>query len=183
MMQAALSIAMFYWLFVLSAQAAVQNGSFTVTWAPPTETDPRLVYEFRWRSFANGTWQPLPDQDSRAMRFAHTFPPLPATPATDRWLCVDARGKLGDQLGPWLSETAIGAACNTVAVGTVVLPPPPPPVVPPPIPPQRDVFSNLRQSDGRLSLDYQLSACPRGVQQTTSAVKDGVRTITLTCRR
>lgn len=188
-MQAALSIAMFYWLFVLSAQAAVQNGSFTVTWAPPTETDPRLVYEFRWRSFANGTWQPLPDQDSRAMRFAHTFPPLPATPATDRWLCVDARSKLGDQIGPWLSETATGAACNTVEVGTVILPPPPPPIVPPPVvpppvqPPPASPLTAVTVKGNDLTFDYKLAACPKGIQMKSGKIINGSRTVTMTCRK
>lgn len=183
MRRAVWTLAVLCSLLSAPAQAAVQNGSFTVSWNPPT--DPRLVYEFKWRSFADGNWQLLPDQDPRALSFIHTFSPLPAIPATDRWLCVDARSKLGDQLGTWLSETATGAACNTVEVGTVVLPPPPPPIVPPPTPPQppppTELFSNLKNSAGVLSFDYRTADCPRGVSKITGPAKNGIRIVTLTC--
>lgn len=160
------------------AWGAVQNGQFTATWDPPT--DPRAVYEFRWRHFAQPTWQDLPEQDARALTFTYAYPALPADPSTDRWMCLDARSRVGDLVSPWLSESPSGAACNSVEVG--ILPPPTPPA-PPPIPPQPDIFTNIKQTDGRLSIDYQLGACPRGVQQTTSAIRNGSRTITLTCRR
>lgn len=164
-----------------TAWGAVQNGQFTATWNAPT--DPRAVYEFRWRHFSQPTWQDLPAQDARALTFTHTYPALPAEPSTDRWMCLDARSRVGDLVSPWLSESPGGAACNSVEVGTIPLPPPPAPPTPAPIPPQPDIFTNLRQSDGRLSIDYQVGACPRGVQQTTSAAKAGIKTITLTCRR
>jgi hypothetical protein len=177
------------WLFVLiygaGALWAVPNGSFTATWDPPT--DPRAVYEFRWRHFAQSAWQDLPEQDARALSFLYAYPALPTEPITDRWMCLDARSRLGDRVSAWLSDTADGAACNTVEATVIPVPTPPPPVVvpppPAPLPPQPDIFTNLQQRDGRISIDYQIGACPRGVQQTTSAVKDGRKTITLTCRQ
>lgn len=174
------------WLFVLGYVAVsvgtVPNGAFIATWDPPT--DPRAVYEFRWRHFAQSAWQDLPEQDARALAFTYSYPALPNEPATDRWMCLDARSRVGDLVSPWLSDTDSGAACAAVEVGTIPLPTPPPPVVvPPPMPPQPDIFTNVQQVDGRLSIEYQIGACPRGVQQTTSAIRNGSRTITLSCRR
>lgn len=162
---------------VVAALSAVSNGSFTATWTPAT--DPVERYEFRWRHFASPDWIALPPAPGASGSMHVTFPALPNTPTTDRWMCVDAR-MLQPTVGPWLSDTPSGPACNAVDVGVIPLPTPPPA---PPLPPQPDIFTNVQQADGRLSLDYQLGACPRGVQQTTSAVKDGARTITLTCRR
>lgn len=172
-------------VLVLSSVAAIRSDRFTATWDPPTE--PRAVYEFRWKHFAQSVWQDLPEQDARALTFTYSYPALPTEPPTDRWMCLDARSRVGDLVSPWLSATDSGAACAAVEVGTIPLPTPPPPVVMPPpmppLPPQSDIFTNVQQRDGRLSVEYQIAACPRGVQQTTSAVKDGVKTITLTCRR
>lgn len=173
------------WLCVLgygvAALSTVPNGSFIATWDPPTE--PRAVYEFRWRHFAAPAWQALPDQEARSRTFTYSYPALPTEPSTDRWMCLDARSRVGDLVSVWLSETTDGAACNTVEVGVIPVPTPPAPTPPAPPQPQPDIFSNIQQSEGRLSLDYQIGACPRGVQQTTSASKNGMRTITLTCRR
>jgi hypothetical protein len=168
------------WLCVLGSVAlsvgAVPNGTFTATWDPPT--DPRAGYEFRWHHFADPAWQDLPEQDARALTFTYSYPALPTEPTTDRWMCLDARSRVGDLVSAWLSETADGAACAAVEVGTIQLP-----TLPPPLPPQPDIFTDIQQSDGRLSLDYQIGACPRGVQQTTSAAVNGRKTITLKCRR
>lgn len=172
------------------AHAALQNGHLTVLWDVPADTAP--VYEFRWAQFAQPDWQSWPSVPSAAGRVGVQFDPLPAVPTTDRWLCVDARSVQGPLAGPWLSETTEGAACNTVEVETIVLPPPPPivpppPVVPPPTPPSEpppaELFGNLHNSKGVLSFDYFTRDCPRGVQQTTSAARNGFKTITLTCRR
>ncbi len=165
--------------------AAVQNGQLTVLWdVPPVDVD--AVYELRWSHFAQPSWAPLPSVPASAGNILVTFAALPATPTTDRWLCVDAR-QVSPTTGPWLSETKEGPACNVVEVGTIVLPPPPPPARPPPTPPSEpppsEIFSNVRTSKGQLAVDYLVADCPRGVQQTTSAVKHGIRTITLTCRR
>ena len=154
---------------------ALPNGVFTATWDPPD--DPRAVYEFRWRHFAAPAWEALPAQEARARTFTHACSALPVEPATDRWMCLDARSRIGDLVSPWLSETASGPACAAVEVGIVAIP------APPALPPTPDVFTGLTQLDGRLSVDYQIAACPRGVQQTTSAVVNGRRTITLRCRR
>lgn len=171
------------------ARSVLSNGSFTATWTPATDQSEQ--YEFRWRHFATSAWIPLATVPGSTGSLAVTFPALPATPTTDRWACVDAR-MVKPTVGPWLSETADGPACNAVEVGAIVVPTPPAPVpppvppapVPPPVPPQPDIFTNVQQRDGRLSIDYQVGACPRGVQQTSSAVnKNGLRTITLTCRR
>lgn len=171
---AALSMAVL--LTSVSGMAAIQNDRFTATWDPPT--DPRAVYEFRWRHFAQSAWQDLPEQDARALSFLYAYPALPTEPITDRWMCLDARSRVGDLVSPWLSETDSGAACAAVEVGTISLPIPPPPT-----PPQPEIFTNVRQANGQLSVEYQIGACPRGVQQTTSAVIDGSKTITLKCRR
>ncbi len=158
-------------LLAASVQAAVPNGSFIATWDVPT--DPRGIYEFRWRSFAQGEWQPLPDQEARALSFRHAFPPLPPEPATDRWMCLDARSRIGEAVGPWLSEIADGAACNSVEVGTIPVPPIPP----------VEVFSHLTNNNGVLSFDYRLADCPSGVSKSTGAARNGQRTITLRCRK
>lgn len=171
------------------SEAAVQNGQLIVLWDVPADTT--SVYELRWQHFAQPEWQPLPSVPSGAGSLTVTFSPLPATPATDRWVCVDARSVHGGSVGPWLSTLPHGAACNVVEVGSIVLPPPPPivppPVVPPPTPPSEpppaELFGNLHNSKGVLSFDYAIRDCPRGVQQTTSAVRNGFKTITLTCRR
>lgn len=160
--------------------SAVTNGAFVVNWTPAT--DPVEQYEFRWRHFASPQWISLPTVAGSAGSMRGTFPALPNTPTTDRWMCVDAR-MVTPTVGPWLSETTDRAACATVEVSAVVVSPPPAPL-PPPITPQPDIFTNVQQRDGRLSIDYQVGACPRGVQQTSSATnKNGFRTITLTCRR
>lgn len=164
---------------------AVSNGSFTATWTPAT--DQAEQYEFRWKHFASPGWIPLPTVPGSAGSLTVTFPALPNQPTTDRWMCLDAR-QVKPTVGPWLSETTDGPACDAVGVSVIPVPTPPAPVPPPvppaPVPPQPDIFTNLKQSDGRLSIDYQVGACPRGVQQTSSAVnKNGFRTITLTCRR
>lgn len=166
--------------------SAVTNGTFTATWTPAT--DPAEQYEFRWRHFAAPDWIVLPTVPGTTGSLLVAFTALPNTPATDRWMCVDAR-MVQPQVGAWLSETSAGAACNTVDVSIIPVPTPPPappaPITTPPspIPPQPNIFTNLQQADGRLSLEYQVGACPRGVQQTTGALKNGRRTITLTCRR
>lgn len=168
---------------------AVPNGSFVATWDTPTDSS--AIYEFRWKHFVRGDWQPLPDQDARARRFTYTYPKLPDTPATDRWLCLDARSRLGDLVSAWLSETDTGAACNTVEVGVIIIPPPPvvvppPPVVIPPAPPilPAEIFSNVMNSNGVLSFTYKPVDCSRGVQPRTSAkAMNGQKTVTLTCRR
>ncbi len=157
--------------------AAIRNSQFTATW---DLVEPSAVYEFRWRHFASPEWMPLPAQPSNAGTFTSSFAPLPNTPETDRWMCLDARSVREGVSGPWLSATSEGASCADVEVGVIPVPPPPVPVV---LPPQPDIFTALTQADGRLSIEYQIGACPRGVQQTTSAVKDGRKTITLTCRR
>lgn len=178
-------LALSYWVInaiivscacVVIAARAVPNGSFTATWDPPT--DPRAVYEFRWRHFAQPAWQQLPEQAASALAFTYVYPALPSTPSTDRWMCLDARSRVGDLVSPWLSETDSGAACAAVEVGTITLPTPPPP-----LPPQPEIFTNVQQANGQISVEYQISACPRGVQQTTSAVIEGRKTITLKCRR
>lgn len=178
-------------LLVASVPAqAVQNGSFTATWTPAT--DPAEVYEFRWRHFAAPDWIALPHMKGSLGTMTVAFSALPATPTTDRWMCLDAR-QIEPVVGPWLSTTTIGAACNTVEIGTMALPPPPPVVAPPPVvvppatppsvPPIVELFGNLTNKHGVLSFDYFTRDCPRGVRQTTSAEKNGLRTITLTCRR
>ena len=173
------------WLFALgygvTTLYAVANDAFTATWNPPT--DPRAVYEFRWRHFANGNWQALPEQEGRALSFVHRYPALPNEPTTDRWLCLDARSRVGDLVSQWLSETSDGAACSTEELGAIAVPAPPPVELPPPPMPPPDVFTDIEQADGRLSFSYQIAACPRGVQQTTSAAVNGRKTITLRCRR
>lgn len=114
------------------------------------------------------------------------------------WLCVQARQRAADgTLSPWYISDKEGV-CNLTAKvlppepvtppPPVVPPPPapvPPPIVPPPLPPPAPVelFGNVRNSDGVLSFDFAPADCKRGVQQTTSALKDGRRTITLTCRK
>lgn len=173
------------WLGIIAAGfSAVTNGSFTATWT--AATDQAEQYEFRWKHFAATDWIPLPTVPGASGFMQVTFPALPVTPTTDRWMCVDAR-IVKPTLGPWLSETKDGPACNTVDVGVIPVPTPPPPapqpLPPPPMPPQPDLFTNVQQADGRLSVEYQVGACPRGVQQSTSAIKNGRRTITLTCRR
>lgn len=173
-------------LLWLSALAAIKTDRFTATWDLPTTPVDR--YEFRWKHFASNGWLPLPDQPGTATTFTATFRAVPNDPATDRWMCVDARAIVAGVPGPWLSETATGPSCNVFEAGLVVVPtppaplPPPPPAPVPPIPPP-DIFTNLQQADGRLSLDYQVGACPRGVQKITGSVKNGSRTITLICRR
>lgn len=172
-------------LVSLTSLAAIKSDRFTATWDLPNMPVDR--YEFRWKHFAAPQWMPLPDQPGTAHTFTSTFKPLPTEPPTDRWMCLDARVITGDRAGQWLSETPAGPACNAVEVGTIPVPTPPPPapqpIPPSPIPPQPDIFTNVQQADGRLSLEYQVGACPRGVQQTTGALKNGRRTITLTCRR
>lgn len=174
-----------WWLGIIAAGfSAVHNGSFTATWTPAT--DPAEQYEFRWKHFASDDWLALPTMPGASGFMQVTFPALPATPTTDRWVCVDAR-TVKPTIGAWLSETPDGPACDAVEVTVLPIPTPPAPVppapVPPPVPPQPDIFTNVQQREARLSIDYQVGACPRGVQQTTSAVKNGSRTITLTCRR
>jgi len=175
-------------LLGLSALAAIKTDRFTATWDLPTTPVDR--YEFRWKHFASNGWLTLPDQLGTATTFTVTFPAVPSEPPTDRWMCVDARAIVAGVPGAWLSETATGPSCNVFEAGLVVVPTPPaplPPPTPPPSPvpplPPPDIFTNLQQADGRLSLDYQVGACPRGVQQTTGALKNGARTITLICRR
>ncbi|MCS6297175.1 MAG: hypothetical protein H8K09_13145 [Nitrospira sp.] len=166
--------------------SAVTNGTFTATWTPAT--DAAEQYEFRWRHFASDDWLALPTMPGPAGSMRVTFTALPTVPTTDRWMCVDAR-MVTPTVGAWLSETSDGPSCNTVDVAVIPVPTPPPPIptppapAPSPIPPQPNIFTNLQQADGRLSLEYQVGACPRGVQQTTGALKNGRRTITLTCRR
>lgn len=180
--------AMFVWYFVLgyAVMAAISNGSFTATWTPAA--DPAEQYEFRWRHFASADWIALPTMPGVSGSMRVTFTALPNVPTTDRWMCVDAR-MVRPTVGPWLSETPDGPACTTVDVTVIPVPTPPPPIptppapVPLPLPSPPNLFTNLRQADGRLSVDYQVGACPRGVQQTTGALKNGSRTITLTCRR
>lgn len=169
-------------LLWMTCLAAIKSDRFTATW--DLAKTPVDRYEFRWKHFATPGWISLPDQPGTATAFSATFSPLPAEPATDRWMCLDARIIQGGRAGQWLSETSAGPACNAVEVGTIPVPMPPAPPPPiPPRPPQPDIFTNLQQADGRLSLEYQVGACPRGVQQSTSAIKNGSRTITLTCRR
>lgn len=188
------------WFFVLvyvgASLSAVVNGSFTVTWTPAT--DPAEQYEFRWRHFASSDWIALPTVPASNWSLQVTFPALPATPTTDRWMCVDAR-MVKPTVGPWLSETTEGAACNTVEVPVLPVPTPPPPVVvppppapvppvpvppsPAPVPPAPEIFADLTNRDGLLSFSYRAADCPRGVQQSTSSLINGRRTITLRCRK
>lgn len=164
---------------VAVALGAVSNGSFTATWT--AATDPAEQYEFRWRHFAAPEWVALPSMAGAAGSMRIEFETLPNTPTTDRWMCVDAR-MVRPKVGAWLSETSTGAACNTVDVAVLPVPTPPAPVPPPPSPPT-ETFSNLTNRKGVLSFDYQLADCKRGVQQTVGQIKNGTRTITLTCRR
>lgn len=166
------SLAVGYGVVALSA---VPNGSFTATWQPAT--DPAEQYEFRWRHFAAADWLSLPTVAGAAGSMRATFAPLPTTPATDRWMCVDAR-MVKPTVGHWLSETKDGPACNTVEVGEIPVPTPPAPVPPPP-----EIFTGLTNSNGLLSFTYKQADCPRGVQQSTGALINGARTITLKCRR
>lgn len=159
----------------ISSLAAIKPDRFTATWDVPEQS---AVYEFRWRHFAAPDWITLPAQPAITGTFTAAFQPLPTEPITDRWMCLDARSRVGDLVSPWLSETADGPACAGVEVGVIPVPPPPVPAEP-----QLEVFTNLTQADGRLSIEYQISACPRGVQQTTSAAVNGRKTITLKCRR
>lgn len=171
-----------WWLvagYGIASFAAIRNDRFVATWDVPAQS---AVYEFRWRHFAAADWIALPAQPSSAGTFRATFQPLPAIPTTDRWMCLDARSVRNGQAGTWISETTDGAACNTVEVGVIPVPTPPPPTPPAPPEPQPDIFTNIQQSAGRLSLDYQLADCPRGVQQATSAAVNGRKTITLRCR-
>lgn len=160
----------------LSSLAAIKPDRFTATWDVPAAP---AVYEFRWQHFAHPDWITLPAQPAVTGTFTAAFHPLPPEPTTDRWMCLDARSLANDQVGPWLSETPDGPACEGVEVG--VIPVQPPPV--PPDPPALDVFTNIRQTDGRIAIDYHVAECPRGVQQTTRPAKDGRKTITLSCRR
>lgn len=162
-----------------TAYAAVKNGSFTAMWAPPT--DPRAIYEFRWRNFAQSEWQALPDQPSSALSFRYEFSPLPSTPITDRWFCIDARVKLGDQVGPWLSNTPDGATCNTIEVGSIVVPPPPdpPPVTPPPVPPLRGLTVTSSTPE-QVIVEWSSDDCRDGVTNRRSGSNDKKR-ITITC--
>lgn len=178
------SLAVGYGVVALSA---VPNGSFAATWQPAA--DPAEQYEFRWRHFAAADWLSLPTVAGAAGSMRVTFAPLPNTPTTDRWMCLDARSRVGDRVSPWLSEMSGGATCSTIEAAIIAVPTPPaptpipPPVVEPPPLPQPDIFTGITQTDGRLTLDYQVGSCPRGVQQITSAPKNGSRTITLICRR
>lgn len=159
----------------LSSLAAIKNDRFTATWdAPATPVD---RYEFRWRHFASPDWIPLPDQPGTAATFTVTFPALPNTPTFDRWMCLDARSIKANVAWPWLSDTAAGPACALVDAGTIVITPPP--VIPPPV----ELFSNVTNASGVLSFDYRPADCKRGVQQGTGPLKNGSRTITLTCRK
>lgn len=91
------------------------------------------------------------------------------------WLCVQGRQRAADgtRSAWYLSETE--GICKPMAV---VLPPDPDPQTPP-----SDSFGIVSQSGTRLSIEYPVVECPRGVQQTTSAIQNGRRTITLTCRK
>jgi hypothetical protein len=162
-------------LLPITAWGGVQNGHFTATWDVP---EMPAVYEFRWKHFAHPDWITLPAQPAITGTFTAAFHPLPSEPTTDRWMCLDARSVLDGQAGPWLSETSEGAACAGVEVGVIPVPPPVPVEIPTP-----EIFTNVTQADGRISIEYQLTDCPRGVQQRTSVVRDGRKTITLTCRR
>ena len=166
---------------------AVSNDHFVTTWTPATDQDEQ--YEFRWRHFASPEWIALPTMPGRTGSMLVTFKSLPDSPLTDRWMCVDAR-MVQPTVGPWLSETTAGPACNTVDVSIIPVPTPPaplPPPIPPPAPvpplPPPDTFSNLANSKGVLSFDYPVAECKRGVQQMIGALKNGARTITLICRR
>ena len=155
--------------------SAVTNGSFTVTWTAPT--DQVEEYDFRWKHFAAPGWIQLWTAPGAIGSLQVNFPALPNTPTTDRWMCVDAR-MVKPTVGHWLSETKDGPACNTVEVGEIPVPTPPAPVPPPP-----EIFTGLTNSNGLLSFTYKQADCPRGVQQSTGALINGARTITLKCRR
>lgn len=101
---------------------------------------------------------------------------LRANRVASDWLCVQGRQRAADgtRSAWYLSEHE--GVCKPMAA---VLPPEPEPDTPPPA----DSFGIVSQSGTRLSIEYPVADCPRGVQQTTSAIKDGRRTITLTCRQ
>lgn len=172
-------------LLWLTSLAAVKPDQFTATWDPTSVPVDR--YELRWKHFASNGWLALPDQPGTVTTFTATFSPVPNEPATDRWMCVDARAVVSGVPGAWLSDTTAGPACDVFGVAVVIVPPPPAPIpvpTPPPVPPlPPQIFTNVQQADGRLSMDYQVGACPRGVQQAIGALKNGSRTITLICRR
>lgn len=172
---------------VAAALSAVSNGSFTATWTPAV--DPAEQYEFRWRHFASPDWIALPTMPGAAGSMLVAFKALPNTPATDRWMCVDAR-MVKPTVGVWLSETPDGPACDTVNVSVIPVPTPPPapapipvPPAPVPVPPAPEIFGDLTNSNGLLSFSYKAVDCPRGVQQSTGALMNGLRTITLRCRK
>lgn len=105
------------------------------------------------------------------------------------WLCVYGRQR--NVAGVW-SDWYLSANEGVCHQTRVVVPPiavapvpvDPDPVDPPPVEPvPAQTFGAVRQGETTLSIDYALADCPRGVQQTTSAIRDGRRTITLTCRR
>lgn len=167
--------------------SAVTNGSFVATWSPSTDSSEE--YEFRWRHFASAQWIALPIVPGTLGVLEVKFPALPSTPTTDRWLCLDAR-MVKPAVGPWLSDAKEGPACNVVEVGVIPLPTPPAPVPPAPlptppapVPPAPELFMGLTNSNGLLTFTYRPADCPRGVQQSTGALINGARTLTLRCRR
>jgi len=168
---------------VAAAFSAVSNGVFTATWTPAT--DPSEQYEFRWRHFASPEWIALPTMPGTAGSMLVAFKSLPDSPLTDRWMCVDTR-MVQPTVGPWLSETTDGPACNTVDVSIIPVPTPPAPVPPapaplPPSPPPAEIFSSLTNKDGVLTFSVKKIDCPNGVSKTTSALKNGSQTVTLKC--
>lgn len=99
------------------------------------------------------------------------------------WLCVQGRQRATDgTLSLWFISDKEGVCNQTAAVLPPVDPAPPVPPSPQPVP-VPEIFSAVTNRNGVLSFEYAVAECKRGVQQGTSALKDGRRTITLTCRK
>lgn len=118
-------------------------------------------------------------------RFVEMLRDSPLLPSD--WLCVQGRQRnVAGVYSDWYLSDKEGVCNQTAAVLPASAPDPvPPPIEPPPVvtPPAVDIFTGLTNRDGLLSFAYKLTECPRGVQQTTSAAKDGQKTITLRCRK
>lgn len=74
------------------------------------------------------------------------------------------------------------AAEVDLAVGTVVAPPSPAPTPPSPTPVVTDTFSNVTNGGKVLMFEYVSTDCPDGVSKATGPVKNGKRTVTMTCK-
>lgn len=164
------------WIGPSEAHAAVANDTLTLSWQ---NAQAGVDYELRWQSFAHPEWMNLGLIPSNKLSLIVPLsPPVTCVAGTDCYVCADARAKrLSDGVyGPWLSATT-GMACNQFAVGPIVIPPPPPT----PAPVLAETFKNVLKTDLKLTFQYAPTICPRGIGKTTGAIKDGVRTVTLTC--